>query len=235
MGRSESSFIARHGLSWLALLALSDKANDLLEVTRMAARGRRGARVAKLRADSNRFLAAVQVGVTLAGFFSTAYGGSTLTSPLATLLTGWGLADGLADTVALVVVTAAISYLSLVLGELVPKRLALQRAEGVSQFVAPVLDRIASLFRPVIWLLSRSTNIVVRLLGLDPHAGGEQVTEDELRDLVVTNEQLTAENGGCCATCSQRPTASSARSCCRVPRSTSSRPTHHLPGPLVTS
>jgi putative hemolysin len=99
----------------------------------------------------------------------------------------------LADTVALVVVTAAISYLSLVLGELVPKRLALQRAEGVSQFVAPVLDRIASLFRPVIWLLSRSTNIVVRLLGLDPHAGGEQVTEEELRDLVVTNEQLTAE------------------------------------------
>jgi putative hemolysin len=75
----------------------------------------------------------------------------------------------------------------------VPKRLALQRAEGVSMFVAPVLDRIASLFRPVIWLLSRSTNVVVRLLGLDPRAGGDQVTEEELRDMVVTNQELTAE------------------------------------------
>jgi putative hemolysin len=174
--------------SELALVSLRDS-----QVARMAARGRRGARVAKLRKDSNRFLASVQIGVTLAGFFSAAYGGSTLTGPLGALLTGWGVPQGLAETAALVVVTAAISYLSLVLGELVPKRLALQRAEGVSMFVAPVLDRVASLFRPVVWLLSRSTNVVVRLLGLDPHAGGEQVTEEELRDMVVTNQELTAE------------------------------------------
>ena len=174
--------------SELALVSLRES-----QVARLAARGRRGARVAKLREDSNRFLAAVQIGVTLAGFFSAAYGGSTLTDPLAMLLTGWGLPHGLAETAALVVVTAAIAYLSLVLGELVPKRLALQRAEAVSTFVAPVLDRLASLCRPVIWLLSRSTNVIVRLLGLDPHAGGEQVTEEELRDMVVTNQQLTAE------------------------------------------
>jgi len=174
--------------SELALVSLRES-----QVARLAARGRRGARVAKLRKDSNRFLAAVQIGVTLAGFFSAAYGGSTLTAPLATLLTSWGLAPGLAETVALVAVTAAISYLSLVLGELVPKRLALQRAEGVSTFVAPVLDRIATLCRPVIWLLSRSTNLIVRLLGLDPHAGGDQVSEEELRDMVVSNQDLTAE------------------------------------------
>jgi putative hemolysin len=100
---------------------------------------------------------------------------------------------GLASTVGLIVVTALISFVSLVLGELVPKRLALQRAEAVSLFVAPVLDRVAWLSRPVIWLLSRTTNAVVRLLGLDPGAGGDQVTEEELRDMVATHEQLDLE------------------------------------------
>jgi putative hemolysin len=174
--------------SELALVSLRES-----QVSRMATQGRRGARVARLRQDSNRFLAAVQVGVTLAGFFSAAYGGSTLAHPLGSVVTRLGLSQGLADTLALIVVTAAISYLSLVLGELVPKRVALQRAERISLVVAPVLDRIASLFRPVIWLLSRSTDVVVRLLGLDPKASGEQVTEEELRDMVVTQQQLTVE------------------------------------------
>ena len=174
--------------SELALVSLRDS-----QVKRLAERGKRGVRVARLREDQSRFLAAVQVGVTLAGFFSAAYGGSTLTVPLTDGLLAWGLPDGLADVVALVVVTAVISYFSLVLGELVPKRIALQRAEAVSLFVAPVLDRIARLFRPMIWLLSRSTNAVVRMLGLDPTAGGEQVSEEELRDLVVTSPQLTVE------------------------------------------
>jgi putative hemolysin len=174
--------------SELALVSLRDS-----QVSRMATHGRRGACVAKLRQDSNRFLAAVQIGVTLAGFFSAAYGGSTLAHPLGSVGARLGLSEGLADTLALIVVTAAISYLSLVLGELVPKRVALQRAERISLMVAPVLDRIASLFRPVIWLLSRSTDVVVRLLGLDPKAGGEQVTEEELRDMVVTQQQLTVE------------------------------------------
>ncbi len=174
--------------SELALVSLRES-----QVSRIATQGRRGARVARLRQDSNRFLAAVQIGVTLAGFFSAAYGGSTLAHPLGLVVTRLGLSQGLADTLALIVVTAAISYLSLVLGELVPKRVALQRAERISLVVAPVLDRVASLFRPVIWLLSRSTDVVVRLLGLDPKAGGEQVTEEELRDMVVTQQQLTVE------------------------------------------
>jgi putative hemolysin len=154
----------------------------------MATRGRRGARVARLRQDSNRFLAAVQIGVTLAGFFSAAYDGSTLAHPLGSVMTRLGFSEGLADTLALIVVTAAISYLSLVLGELVPKRVALQRAELIALVVAPALDRIRSLFRPLIWLLSQSTNVVVRLLGLDPKAGGEHITEEELRDMVVTHQ-----------------------------------------------
>src|SRR3954454_9274976 len=145
--------------SELALVSLRDS-----QVQRMADTGRRGARVAALREDSNRFLAAVQIGVTLAGFLSAAFGGSTLAGKLTPGLTRWGLPRGAASTVSLVLVTAVISYVSLVLGELVPKRVALQKAEAISLVVAPVLDRIATVARPVIWLLSRSTNAVVRLL-----------------------------------------------------------------------
>jgi putative hemolysin len=100
---------------------------------------------------------------------------------------------GVAGTVAFVAVTAFISYLSLVLGELVPKRLALQRGEGVALFVAPTLDRVATLTRPIVWLLSASTSVVVRMLGMDPRAGGEEVTEEELRDMVSSHGDLDAE------------------------------------------
>ncbi|ANY09953.1 hemolysin family protein [Pseudonocardia sp. HH130630-07] len=174
--------------SELALVSLRDS-----QVDRLAAQGRRGARVAALRRDTNRFLSAVQIGVTLAGFFSAAYGGSALAGPLGELIAGWGVPQALAGTIALVAVTAVISYLSLVLGELVPKRLALQRSEGVALFVAPVLDRIATISRPVIWLLSRSTNAVVRLLGLDPTADSERVSEAELRDMVSGHEELDTD------------------------------------------
>jgi putative hemolysin len=172
--------------SELALVTLRDSQAERLP-------GRRGDRVRKLRGDPNRFLASVQVGVTVAGFFASAYGGSTLSGPLADLLTQWGVPAGVAGTVAFIAVTAFISYLSLVLGELGPKRLALQRPEAVSRAVAPVLDRIASLSRPVVWLLSRSTNLVVRMLGMDPRAGGDEVTGEELRDMVVTHGELGVE------------------------------------------
>ena len=172
--------------SELALVSLRDS-----QVDRLA--GKRGDRVRKLRSDSNRFLASVQVGVTLAGFFASAYGGSTLSGPLGELLAAWGVPAGIAGTVAFIAVTAFISYLSLVLGELVPKRLALQRSERVALFVAPTLDRVATLTRPVVGLLSVSTNAVVRMLGLDPRAGGEEVTEEELRDMVSTHGELGTE------------------------------------------
>ncbi|WP_310273674.1 hemolysin family protein [Haloactinomyces albus] len=163
------------------------------QVRKLAERGRRGARVAHLREDSNRFLSAVQIGVTFAGFFASSYGGATLAVRLEPLLAGWGVPAGVAATLALVLVTLFVSYLSLVLGELAPKRLALQKPESVALFAAGVLDRIAIVFRPLIWLLSKSTNAVVRLLGLSPTTGQGSVSEEELRDLVRTNEQLTVE------------------------------------------
>lgn len=163
------------------------------QAAKLAERGRRGQRVARLQRDPNRFLAAVQVGVTLAGFFASSYGGATIAVALAPVMAGWGLPAGVAATLALVAVTVLVSYLSLVLGELAPKRIALQRTEGVAMFTAAVLDRLATVFRPVIWLLARSTNAVVRLIGLDPKADRDEVTEEELRDMVRTHAALGTE------------------------------------------
>ncbi len=160
------------------------------QIKQVSTRGKRGAKVEKLAHDPNRFLSAVQIGVTLAGFLSAAFGAATLADDLVPLLTGWGLAGGVAEAVALVAVTLIISYFSLVLGELAPKRLALQRAEGAALFFAPMLDRVATLSRPLIWLLSRSTDVVVRLLGGDPDARREQISQEELREIVAAHEAL---------------------------------------------
>eukprot|EP01032_Pedospumella_encystans_P038990 gene38990-44201_t len=107
----------------IALVSLRESQLSQLERS-----GSRGAKVASVARNPNRFLAAVQIGVTVAGFFSAAYGGSTLAPDVAPYLVDLGLPDGAADTVALVVMTLLIAYLSLVLGELVPKRLALQKS-----------------------------------------------------------------------------------------------------------
>ena len=155
--------------------------------------GRRGKAVQRLLSDPNRFLAAVQVGVTLAGFFSAAFGASTLSQPLAEWFVTLGMSAGPADPLSFVLVTIAISYLSLVVGELTPKRLALQRAEGFSLLVAAPLNTIATMSRPVIWLLSKSTNVLVRLLGGDPSASGESISQEELRDLVTAHESLSSD------------------------------------------
>ncbi|MGY1617747.1 hemolysin family protein [Geodermatophilus sp. SYSU D00691] len=172
----------------IALVSLRES-----QVRALSERGRRGQALEKLLADPNRFLAAVQVGVTVAGFFSAAFGASTLARPVAGWLEGFGMSSGLATTLALVLVTIAISYLSLVVGELTPKRLALQRAEGFSLAVASPLNTIAKLFRPIVWLLSKSTNLLVRLLGGDPRASGESISQEELRDLVAAHESLTSD------------------------------------------
>lgn len=163
------------------------------QVRALSGRGRRGGRVARLHEDPNRFLAAVQVGVTLAGFLSAAFGAATLADDVVPVLVGWGVPEAIASPTALVGVTLIIAYVSLVIGELVPKRLALQRAEGFSLLVAPFLDRVATLARPLIWLLSRSTDAVVRLLGGDPTASREAISEEELRDIVAAHETLGGE------------------------------------------
>ena len=136
--------------SELALLSLREG-----QVEELQTRGRRGKKVAKLHENPNRFLAGAQIGVTVAGFLSAAYGAETLAASASDWLVGLGLATGWANGLSLLVVTLIIAFISLVISELVPKRLALQRSETLSLAAAPTIDRIASIFRPVIWLLQR--------------------------------------------------------------------------------
>jgi putative hemolysin len=163
------------------------------QVRALSLRSTRGQVVAGLNADPNRFLASVQVGVTLAGFMSAAFGGATLSGKLEPVLVDLHVPTGAARPLALVLVTVAISYLSLVLGELAPKRLGLQRAEAFALALGPMVDRISRVSRPVIWLLSVSTDVVVRLLGGDPNAQREQMSDEELRGLVNAHETLGEE------------------------------------------
>ncbi|MPV36648.1 hemolysin family protein [Georgenia subflava] len=174
--------------SEIALVSLRDS-----QVRALAERGGAGARVARLTHDSNRFLSSVQVGVTLAGFFSASYGAAQIAPQLAPTLQAWGLAAGAAGTIAFIGTTVVISYLSLVFGELVPKRLAMQSAEKFALLVATPLDWVATVMRPVIWLLGASTNLVMRLLGRDPHAQKEEMDAEELRSIVVGHESLGVE------------------------------------------
>jgi putative hemolysin len=173
----------------LALVSLREGQVQRLATTR----GRRGRRLAIVAANPNRFLAAGQVGVTLAGFISAGFGGAEIAPMIAPTLVGWGLSESWAATISFIAVTVVIAYLSLVLGELVPKRLALQRVESVALASAGTIDVIAKIFRPFIALLSVSTNAIMRVFGGDPHAAKEQISGEELRDLVAAHEDLSVE------------------------------------------
>jgi len=172
----------------IALVSLRES-----QVERLSQRGRRGRTLASLVRDPNRFLAAVQVGVTLAGFISAGFGAAQIAPALAPVLESWGLSAGWASALAFIGVTIVIAYISLVIGELVPKRIALQRAESTALVLAGPVELLARITRPFIWLLSVSTNALVRLLGGNPHSGKEQISGEELRDIVAATEELTAE------------------------------------------
>jgi len=173
----------------IALVSLRES-----QVSRIAAEtGKRGRRLEKLVADPNRFLAAVQVGVTMAGFLSAGFGASQMSPLVSPLLVNVGMSQGAADAVAFVLVTILLVYIALVLGELTPKRIGLQRAEGIAIAVAGVVEFLARVTRPFIWLLSVSTDGLVRLLGGDPKANREEISEGELRGILAAQQSLTPQ------------------------------------------
>ena len=172
----------------IALISLRES-----QIRQIAGRGKRGARVAKLAENPNRFLAAAQVGVTVSGFLSAALGAERLGDYVIPWLEGEGLSRGLSTTLSIIGVTLVIAYFSLVFGELVPKRLALFRSEEISLASAGIIDVIAKIFRPVIWLLSKSTDFVVRAFGIDPKEARSQISEEELLDLVAGHAALSDE------------------------------------------
>ncbi|MGH7733417.1 MAG: hemolysin family protein, partial [Gemmatimonadales bacterium] len=163
------------------------------QVRGLAKRGKRGQKAARLALDPNRFFSAVQIGVTLATLVAGGYGATTLAGVLKSWLVRQHLSDGWAGAVSFVVVTVCITFFSLILGELAPKRIGLQRAPRVALLAAPLLDRIATLARPVVWLLTKSTNLIVAVLGGDPRIGREAMTEAELRELVTGSQSLSQD------------------------------------------
>ncbi len=160
------------------------------QVRALAKRGKRGQRAARLAQDPNRFFSAVQIGVTLATLVTGAYGADTLAGALKSWLVRQNVSPGWAGPLSFIVVTICITFFSLILGELAPKRIGLQRAPRIALLAAPVLDRIATLARPVVWLLTQSTNLVVALLGGDPRVGRQAMTEQELRELVISSQSI---------------------------------------------
>ncbi|MEV4466646.1 hemolysin family protein [Micromonospora echinofusca] len=171
--------------SEMALVSLRDSQIQRLERT-----SRAGRVLARLAKDPNRFLATIQIGITLAGFLASAAAAVSLAKPLVPLLSALG---GAAETVAIVVVTLALTFVTLVFGELAPKRIAMQAAERWALLVARPLDLLASVTRPAVWALGATSDLVVRLVGLNPKHEPDEIGPDELRDIVSGNHGFTKE------------------------------------------
>ena len=167
----------------LALVSLREG-----QLQRLENRSATGALLARLAREPNQFLATIQIGITLAGFLASAAAAVSLAEPLEAPL---GFLGSAARPASIIVVTLLLSYVTLVVGELAPKRIAMQRAERWGLAMARPLAVLSTATRPIVWLLSRSTDLVVRLAGADPGRQREAVTEEELRDLVAAQETFT--------------------------------------------
>lgn len=172
----------------IALISLRES-----QVKQIAGKGKRGNRVAKLTGNPNRFLAAVQVGITLCGFLSAALGAEQLGVYVIPRLESLGLSAASSEIISIIAITLVIVYISLVFGELVPKRLALYKTESIALATASVVDRVAIVFRPIIWLLSQSTDLIVKLFGITSKSERNQISDVELMELVSGHADLTKE------------------------------------------
>ncbi|CAN5671757.1 hemolysin family protein [soil metagenome] len=177
-----------------ALLAGSEAAYISLREGQLHEFERRATRrdriVVRLAREPNRFLATIQLGITLAGFLASATAAVTLSKPLVARLSFLGDA---AEVVGVAVVTVLVATFTLVVGELAPKRLAMQHARRWAVMAATPLEVLSVIARPVVWSLGKVTDIVVRLSGGDPSAGKEELTVDELRQLITSHRGLSAE------------------------------------------
>ncbi|MFC4855356.1 hemolysin family protein [Actinophytocola glycyrrhizae] len=172
--------------SEIALISLREG-----QLRRLERRGGAASRtLVRLARDPNRFLATIQVGITLAGFLASATAAVSLAEPVAPLFSFLGTAR---EAVAIALITLILTFVTLVFGELAPKRLAMQYAEPWALAVARPLDLLSRVSRPVVWALGRTTDLIVRMFGGDPRASSEQLSPEELRDLVAGHRGLNAE------------------------------------------
>ena len=173
------------------LFALSELAVVSSRPTRlrtMIEAGRPGARAAlALATDPGRFLSTVQIGITLVGTLNGAFSGVAFGAALEKVLSAWGLPPTIAEPLAFGLVILAVTYLSLIVGELVPKQIALRNSEGIACRVAPAMMLLSRVAAPAAWLLDASTKAVLRLIGVKEQAES-RVTEEEIRTLIAEAE-----------------------------------------------
>ena len=173
-------------------LAMSELAIVSARRTRlqaMAARGVRGAATAlRLASHPGRFLSTVQIGITLVGVLAGAYSGATIAERFADYLeANTGLSTTASEAIALIIVVASVTYLSLIVGELVPKQIALRNPEAVAAFVARPMRILSKVVGAAVWLLDFSSRVVLRLLGSKAQVGGG-VTEEEIKMVIAEAE-----------------------------------------------
>ncbi len=176
----------------IAVISMNDN-----KLAKMAAEGdKRAIRLARLTSQPARFLATIQVAITLSGFLGSAFAADNFSGGLAQWLKTFIPLDlQVLESIALVVITVVLSYFTLVFGELVPKQVAMRNAEKLALGMSSLISFISKLFAPLVWLLTASTNGVLRLLGIDPNAQEEEVSEEEIRLMVdVGNEKGTIDN-----------------------------------------
>ncbi len=171
------------------IAVLSSNENRL---RKSAEEGKSGAtRLVSLLQDPAKFLATIQIGITLAGFLSSAFAASNFADKLVGMLIGWGvgIAPKTLHTFSVIAITLILSFFTLVLGELVPKRVAMQKPERIAMAVAHIIYVIAKATAPVVWLLTASTNGILRLFGVDPTKKDASVTEEEIRMMLDLGEE----------------------------------------------
>ncbi len=167
------------------------------KLERMANEGNNKAkRLFKLTREPAKFLATIQVAITLSGFLGSAFAADNFSEPLVNWVISLGvpLPHATLDAIAVVVITLILSYFTLIFGELVPKRLAMKKSEPIAMGISGVLSGIAKLFSPIVWFLSVSTNLILRLCGIDPNEVEDEVSEEEIRMMVdVGSEKGTID------------------------------------------
>lgn len=171
----------------IAVLSINDT-----KLAKLAAQGdKRAVRLARLTSEPARFLATIQVAITLSGFLGSAFAAENFSDGLVNWLIGLGVTIPRAtlEAIAVVLITIVLSYFTLIFGELVPKRVAMRKAETLALGISGLISGIAKLFAPIVNLLTASTNGVLRLLGIDPDEEEQDVSEEEIRMMVDAGSQ----------------------------------------------
>lgn len=176
----------------IAVISMNDN-----KLKKMAENGnKRAARLVNLTDQPAKFLATIQVAITLAGMLSSAYAAESFATPLAAALaaTNIGISENILKSVCVLVITVILAYFNLVFGELVPKRVGMQKSESLALGLSGLLQNVSRIFAPLVWLLTASTNAVLRLLGIDPNREDDEVSEEEIRMMLeVGNEKGTID------------------------------------------